>query len=156
MTRIALFLLGFLLVSPLAPAAATQAYGDGWAVTSEGSYNGPGITRCRIEGNETFVRTAGGAAFSIERLRIIKGRQDIDNLVSAKRFVRIRQASNPGVAGASRVAWCKVRWVNGVRRAVATTRGGARWALIRPYVHRYYMWWACTSGKSGCPSSPPL
>jgi len=111
----------------------------------------PSIHRELATRDHTFITVA-----SIERLGIIKGRQDIDNLVSAKRFVLIRRASNPGLAGANRVAWCKVRWVNGVRRAVVRTRGGARWALIRLYVDRYYMWWACTSGKSGCPSSPPL
>jgi len=94
----------------------------------------PSIHRELATRDHTFITVA-----SIERLGIIKGRQDIDNLVSAKRFVLIRRASNPGVAGANRVAWCKVRW-----------------ALIRLYVDRYYMWWACTSGKSGCPSSPPL
>lgn len=143
------------VVLPTSPAVATQAYGDGWSVVSQGTYRKSDIVRCRFVDGHTEVRTAGGAAFTVEKLRVVAGRQDVDNVVSAKRFVRLARATEPGVALAARVTSCEVRRVGGVRQAVLVTRDGSRWRLKRPYVHRYYMWWACDSGRAGCPDQPP-
>lgn len=132
LAAVALSLVGF-----ARPSSAVQAYGDGWTVYEDGATS-RAITSCWVDGIETHVRTPGGGEIGVERLRIIRGTQDqYDNQVMAHGFRKLAAGTGTG----TRVASCRIRYVDGVRRMVVTTTGGARWALIRPYVGPYYYSW---------------
>ncbi len=127
-----------LVGGPPYAAHATQAYGDGWSASQTGNPDRPAMVWCATDGRDTRFRTAGRQRFSVEKVRIIPGRQDIDNVIRARSFRLLRHATEPGSAFAHRVASCQVRTVKGVRRAMMTTRSGERWALISPYAGKYY------------------
>ena len=123
----------------LTPADATQAYGsDGWSVLRSGDSRSA-IKACSVSGRTVKVAAVGGAVLTVDNVRIIAGRQSqLDNVIVAERFVRLRAASQAG----QRVNSCRVAIVGGIRRMVVTTTGGARWSLVRPKVGSYFMTWA--------------
>jgi hypothetical protein len=131
-----------LTLTPMSHVAATQAYGDDWSVDHGGPHKQAAIKLCSTTGTYTSVTTTGGAAFTVHRLRVVKGSQDIDNLVSAKMFVRTAAPKHPSAEHATWVVACKVRVVSGVRRMQLRLVSGAHWRLGHPYVESYYMSWA--------------
>lgn len=121
------------------PASATQAYGDGWTTEFTGNPKKPAIRSCSVSDGWTYATTAGGGKFGVEDLRVIAGKQDIDNTFVASKFLRVAKATKPKAYRANLVTACRYRVVKGVPRIVLTLRSGAVWAMVRPRVGDYYV-----------------
>jgi hypothetical protein len=125
------------LVLPAGAAHATKAYSGSYYSVAAGDPARRGIVGCIVDGAWTTVTTAGGSVVTVQRLRILSGRQNAASVVQARRFLQVRRAVDPGVRSANLVVACALRVVDGVPRMVVRLKSGARWALVRPRISEY-------------------